>query len=281
MCRTGFAYCVSLAILAGDGLGRQVGGGGNDEAGRKLRLESVCEVLRGRGVRLRVEAAQLLEPLSSVSASAHVAVLDALAVLYVQSLIGLQSIEGVITRKWHALLTASTRSATEARRAGFTPDKPLDLEDALAMWLTCTLVQADVAATLAAEGPAGASGAPSAPPTSPGVPDSARVLAEALRRRVLGDPKRPVRVEELQMDLSDGRALLLLIAHLVPEHLAAVLTRLQGADVCASETGPGELDAVLEHSPRLSYTHARVKCTNPRTCRRPTSNTLTHRHQIH
>ena len=240
MCRTGFVYCVSLTILAGDGLGMQVGGGGNDEAGSKLRLESVCEALKGRGLRLRVEAAQLLEPLSSVSASAHVAVLDALAVLYVQSLIGIDNIERIITRKWHALLTASTRSAAEARRAGFTPDKPLDLEDALAMWLTCTLVQADVAATLAADDP----GAPS---TSPGESGSARVFAEALRRRVLGDPKRPVRVEELQMDLSDGRALLLLISHLVPEHLAAVLTRLQGADVCAGETGPGELEAMLEH----------------------------------
>jgi len=80
-----------------------------------------------------------------------------------------------------------------ARDSGFTPEKPLDLEDALTMWLTSVVLHSQAAAP--------PSPTASAHPPSPSAAARSNVAA-AMRARGLGEGSaRLLRVEELQMDL--------------------------------------------------------------------------------
>jgi hypothetical protein len=102
----------------------------------------------------------------------------------------------------------------------FFAEKPLDLEDSLTMWLTCTLILADASADDMASSSSSAAASSSSLTAPPSPSHSAKTstsqVPAAVRGRVLGDLPgggrgrggrggRPVRVEELQMDLSDGR----------------------------------------------------------------------------
>ena len=128
MCRSGYLYAVLLHLFAAkaensaDVGGKEHIADWEDEVACLERLSRVCDDIKSKGIRLRLEAPQLLEPLASVSSSAHAALLDALALLYVQTLVSLQDIERVIASKWGDIEKVDPGLA---RRSGFVVEKAL------------------------------------------------------------------------------------------------------------------------------------------------------------
>lgn len=128
MCRSGHLYAVLLQLFAaqaeisGDEDGQGDYKGWEDDEACLERLERVCEIVKNKGIRLRTEAPQLLEPLVSISSSAHAALLDAFALLYMQTLVRIPDIENVIERKWGNL---EKGNPDLARRSGFVVEKAL------------------------------------------------------------------------------------------------------------------------------------------------------------
>ncbi|EKX34607.1 hypothetical protein GUITHDRAFT_147125 [Guillardia theta CCMP2712] len=184
--------CMSAALYAVllHSLGEDVDVSEAEDRG-KLRL--VVNHLQACGVKVKLVAhADVEEEEVYKSAGAHAAILDGVAMIFIRSFLSVEQIHQQTVSLWKNF---TENHPQEASRSEFRAEKPLDLEDALAMWMSCELQLC----------------------RHSNLPVVRQLFDQLFNSNTSST------VEELQMDISDGKALLLVLSSHAPDLVTSAL----------------------------------------------------------